>query len=88
MQNYSKKSQNSHARIAEWMMEVQSPPIQISLEMAKVEDLKPMIIGLRPCVLSATRNWIKARYGQEPKGLRCLRMHTEIPLVNFLKEEF
>jgi hypothetical protein len=87
MPNYLEKPEDYHASIVEWMMEQQSPPIPISLGMAKVEDLKPMIIGLRPCALSATRNWIKARYGQKPKGYRSLRMHTEKPLVNFLKEE-
>lgn len=73
-----------HASIAEYKMELVSQHIQISLEMAKVEDLKPMIIGLRPCALAATRNSIKEQNSTNPKGLRCGRTHIVPPLRNFL----
>jgi len=48
-------------------------PIPISLETAKVGDLKPWIIGLRPCALAATRHWTKVPNLQKNKGLRCGR---------------
>lgn len=75
------------ANIAEYRMELLSQPIQISLEMAKVEDLKPWIIGLRPCVLAATRPSIKAQNSQRPKGLRCGKKPIEKLLENFLRWE-
>ena len=73
-----------HASIAEYKMELVLQHILISLEMAKVEDLKPMIIGLRPCALAATRNSIKERNSTNPNGLRCGRTHIAPPLPNFL----
>ena len=76
---------NYHASIAEYKTELVLQHIQISLEMAKVEDLKPMIIGLRPCALAATRNSTKERNSTNLKGLRCGRMHIVPPLVNFLR---
>ena len=77
---------NDHANIAEYKMELLSQHIQISLEMAKVEDLKPWIIGLRPCVLAAIRPSIKERSSQNPKGLRCGKMLIEKLLENFLRK--
>ena len=77
--------ENFPANIVEQKMELWLQRTVISLEMAKVEDLKPMIIGLRACALAATRLSIKDRSSTNPKGLRCLRMRTERPLVNFLK---
>ena len=62
---------NPHANTVVDLTEQLWLPIQISFEMAKVEDLKPMIIGLRPCALAATRNSIKGRSSQNPKGSRC-----------------
>jgi hypothetical protein len=62
---------NPHANIVVGLTEQLWRPIPISLEMAKVEDLKPMIIGLRPCALAATRISTKERNSQNPKGLRC-----------------
>lgn len=71
--------------IADQMMVLWLQRTVISLEMAKVEDLKPMIIGLRACALAATRNSIKGRISTNPKGYRCLRMRIALPLENFLK---
>ena len=67
-------------------MEQSLQPIPISLEMAKVEDLKPMIIGLRPCVLAAMRPSIKARNSQNPKGLRCGKKRIDPLWGNFLNK--
>ena len=75
---------NYHASIAEYKTELVLQHIPINLEMAKVEDLKPMIIGLRPCALAATRNSIKERNSTNPNGLRCGRTHIAPPLPNFL----
>ena len=75
------------ANIADHKMEQSLQHIQISLEMARVEDLKPMIIGLRPCALAAMRKSTKALNSTNPKGLRCGRTHIVPPLVNFLRED-
>jgi hypothetical protein len=77
---------NYHVSIAEYKTELLSQHIQISLEMAKVEDLKPWIIGLRPCALAATRLSIKAQSSQNPKGLRCGKMLIVKLLENFLSK--
>ena len=72
------------ANIAEYKMEQSLPHIVTSFEMVKVEDLNRMITVLRPCALAATRTSIKDKCCQNPKGYRCLRMHTAPLLVNFL----
>jgi hypothetical protein len=60
--------------------------IPISLETARVGDLKPWIIGLRPCVLAATRHWTKVPNLRKNKGLRCGKKLIEKLLVGSLKK--
>jgi hypothetical protein len=59
--------------------------IPISFETVKVEDLKPWIIGLRPCALAATRHWTKVPNLRKNKGLRCGKKLIEKLLGGFSK---
>lgn len=72
------------ANIAALTMEQSLRLTVTSFEMVKVEDLNRMITVLRPCALAATRTSTKDKCCQNPKGYRCLRMHTVPLLVNFL----
>ena len=59
--------------------------IPTSFETAKVEDLKPWIIGLRPSALAATRHWTRVPSLQKNKGLRCGKKPIEKLSAGFLK---
>ena len=71
--------------IAEQMMVLWLQRTVISLEMAKVEDLKRVIIGSQAFAIPVIRKSIKVKSSTNPKGYRCLRMRIVAPLENFLK---
>ena len=71
--------------IAEQMMVLWLQHTVISLEMAKVEDLKQVIIGSQAFAIPVIRKSIKVKSSTNPKGYRCLRMRIAAPLANFLK---
>jgi hypothetical protein len=71
--------------IAEQMMVLWLQRTLISLEMAKVEDLKQVIIGSQAFVIPVIRKSIKVKSSTNPKGYRCLRIRIALPLANFLK---
>jgi hypothetical protein len=71
--------------IAEQMMGLWLQRTLISLEMAKVEDLKQVIIGSQAFVIPVIRKSIKVKSSTNPKGYRCLRIRIALPLANFLK---
>ena len=71
--------------IADQMMVLWLQRTVISLEMAKVEDLKQVIIGSQAFAIPVIRNSIKVKSSKNPKGFRCLRMRIALPLVNFLR---
>lgn len=71
--------------IADQMMVLWLQRTVISLEMAKVEDLKQVIIGSQAFAIPVIRNSIKVKSSTNPKGYRCLRMRIALPLENFLK---
>ena len=73
------------ANIADQMMVLWLQRTVISLEMAKVEDLKRVIIGSQAFAIPVIRNSIKVKSSTNPKGYRCLRMRIALPLVNFLR---
>ena len=71
--------------IADQMMVLWLQRTVISLKMAKVEDLKQVIIGSQAFVIPVIRNSTKVKSSQNPIGYRCLRMRIARPLENFLK---
>lgn len=79
--------ENYPANIAALTMEQSLRLIVISLEMAKVEDLKQVIIGSQAFVIPVIRKSTKVKGSQNPKGYRCLRMRTVPLLVNFLNKD-
>ena len=76
--------ENYHANIAALTMEQSLRLIVISLGMAKVEDLKQVIIGSQAFVIPVIRKSTKVKGSTKPKGYRCLRIRTDPRLVNFL----
>ncbi len=61
-------------------------PVSIAEQMmAKVEDLKQVIIGSQAFVIPVIRKSTKVKSSTNPKGYRCLRMRIAAPLENFLK---
>jgi hypothetical protein len=79
--------ENYPASIAALTMEQSLRHIVISLEMAKVEDLKQVIIGSQAFVIPVIRKSTKVKGSTRPKGYRCLRIRTDPRLVNFLNED-
>ena len=76
--------ENYPANIAALTMEQSLRLIVISLGMAKVEDLKQVIIGSQAFVIPVIRKSTKVKGSTKPKGYRCLRIRTDPRLVNFL----
>ena len=76
--------ENYPANIAALTMEQSLRLIVTSLGMAKVEDLKQVIIGSQAFVIPVIRKSTKVKGSTNPKGYRCLRMRIARPLANFL----